>query len=410
MNVKEIKANIKSCKTLRFSISDGLYIKPNKNKKSGAWELRYTINGSRRFMTLEGSNFPEMTLTDAKALANNIKQQIKNGIDPLAERARRNEEHIITITDLFDDWYKGVSHKLKHPHIQLRYFNNEIKPQIGRLKITDVNARDIRSILQKAVSEGRPSIANKALLQCKQLFKHAQKLDLTTSNPAIAFNESDAGGSGQSRTRCLTLEELKSTFSTFRKHSDIFTRDNYIAVILLLALGIRKGELIASKWDEFNFDGLLWQMPKERSKTGVAITIPIPTELLSYFEELKVRACGSDYLFPARRASKRRAYISDDTLNHALAKMFGMKVDSNKKPYPNLLGEANVEYFVIHDLRRTCRSLLAELGIGNDIAERCLNHKIKGVAGVYNRYDYLEERRSALSTLADLVIPLTNDH
>ena len=100
--------------------------------------------------------------------------------------------------------------------------------------------------------------------------------------------------------------------------------------------------------------------------------------------------------------------MCENTLNHALAKMFGKSI--SKKSYPNLLEPRGIKHFTIHDLRRTCRSLLAELGIGNDIAERCLNHKIKGVAGVYNRYDYLEERRSALSTLADLVIPLTNDH
>ena len=407
MNNKEIKSKIKSCNTLRFSVGDGLYIKPNTKKDGGAWETRYSINGKRRFMTLEGSNFPEMTLADAKFQAAKITQQVKNGIDPLAERARKNEETIITVDDLFNDWFEGVTKKLKHPHIQARYYNKEIKPQIGQLRIEDVNARDIRSIVQKVVASGRPSIANKTLLQCKQLFNHACKLDITNSNPAFAFNDSDAGGAGQNRTRHLSINEIEILFNVLKQRSDIFTRDNYVAVVLLLTLGIRKGELIAAKWHEFDFIKNLWHLPKERSKTGVGITIPISADLLPFFEELKVRACGSEYLFPARKTSQRRAYISDDTLNHALAKLFGKKVDSNKQPYPNLLGNAGIEHFVIHDLRRTCRSLLAHLGTPNDVAERCLNHKIKGVMGVYNQYDYLDERREALNKLVQLIVPLS---
>jgi integrase len=141
-------------------------------------------------------------------------------------------------------------------------------------------------------------------------------------------------------------------------------------------------------------------LSEERTKTKASIKIPIPEQAIPLFEELKVRSCGSEYLFPSRRASKRRAYISDDTLNHALAKMFGLKVDGNKEPYPNILGAAGIEHFVIHDLRRTCRSLLAELGTPPHIAERCLNHKIRGIEGVYDRYDYFNERKEALETLS----------
>ena len=84
--------------------------------------------------------------------------------------------------------------------------------------------------------------------------------------------------------------------------------------------------------------------------------------------------------------------------------MFGKKVDSNKEPYPNILGEAGLEYFVIHDFRRSCRSLLAELKAPPHIAERCLNHKLKGIEGIYDRYDYFDERNNALSKLAQCII------
>ncbi|KJY93933.1 tyrosine-type recombinase/integrase [Pseudoalteromonas ruthenica] len=402
MNVKEIKANIKSCNTLRFSVGDGLYIKPNKGKHSGAWELRYTINGSRRFMTLNGSGFPNKSLAEARAEAAIIKQQIKNGIDPLAERARYAGAEIITFDDLFRDWYEGVSRTLKHPKVQLRYYEKDIKPLIGKLKVEDVNARDIRAIIQKVMNDGRPSIANKALLQCKQLFRHAQKLDITQRNPASAFNESDAGGAGKSRERALSFQEIETTLNVLRSNAQIFTRDNYLALVLLLIFGNRKTEITQAKWSEFDFDEQIWNLGT-RNKKETDIKIPLIDEVMPIFQELKVRACGSEYLFPARKLSKT-GHTCDNTLNHALGKMFGKAV--SKKEYPNLLGAEGVKHFTIHDLRRTCRSLLAELGFDGHVVTRYLNHKIKGVTGVYNRYDYLNERRLLTREMANKILPL----
>ena len=63
-------------------------------------------------------------------------------------------------------------------------------------------------------------------------------------------------------------------------------------------------------------------------------------------------------------------------------------------------------HFTVHDLRRTCRSLLAAQGTLGHVAERCLNHKLKGVEGIYNQYDYLEERKAALNILAKTIVTL----
>ncbi|AWX98940.1 hypothetical protein A8139_02210 [Marinomonas primoryensis] len=64
----------------------------------------------------------------------------------------------------------------------------------------------------------------------------------------------------------------------------------------------------------------------------------------------------------------------------------------------------DIPHFTVHDLRRTCRSLLAAQATPGHVAERCLNHKLKGVEGIYDRYDYLEERREALILLSQKVV------
>jgi len=136
---------------------------------------------------------------------------------------------------------------------------------------------------------------------------------------------------------------------------------------------------------------MLWHLPSGRSKTEVAIMIPLSQLAMKCLEELKIRSVDSHYLFPNRRVSKRFGHISPDTLNAALKKMF----DDGKMP---------VEHFTVHDLRRTFRSLLARFVVPGHVAERCLNLKLKGVEGIYDRYDYVDERANALSQLSDLII------
>ena len=66
-------------------------------------------------------------------------------------------------------------------------------------------------------------------------------------------------------------------------------------------------------------------------------------------------------------------------------------------------GKMPVDHFTVHDLRRTFRSLLASQTVPGHVAERCLNHKLKGVEGIYDRYDYLDERREALDKLSSFL-------
>ena len=403
MNNKQIDALIRKGEPVMLAIDTGLYLRIARGKPS--WVIKYSVANKRSQIALPEA-YPHCSIAQAKKRAAEIRSQVNIGVDPKSARKREQQEVVRNVDDLFNDWYKNdIEKRLKHPGIPLRIYRKELKKDIGELAIQDVNPRDIRTIIQRIMESGRSSTANQALMYAKQLFRHAVKLNLIIYNPAQAFTQSDAGGVSEGRSRALSLEELSKVFKVFSDHSDIFTRDNYLACSLLLLLGVRKGELISARWQDFDVKKKHWNMPAE-NKTGVAITIPLPPASIKWLEELYVRGCGSEYLFPSRRSSKRRAYISDDTLNHALAKLFGKKVDGNKQPYENLLGKAGIEHFTIHDLRRTCRSLLASLGVQGHIAERCLNHKLKGVEGIYNRHDYLEDRREALNLLSDQISPL----
>ncbi|PWI33075.1 integrase [Vibrio albus] len=405
MNNKQLDKLIKAGEPGRWAIGEGLYFRIASSGKP-RWEVRYSFDKKRKWFALPEC-YPALSISEAKKQAIDIKSKVKAGIDPQIEKKKAEQEVIRSVDDLFNDWFTtDISQRLKHPHIPKRIYTKEIAPVIGGLAISEVTPRDIRAIIHAVMNSGRPSIANDVLMYAKQLFRHGIKLDLVDSNPAQAFTMSDAGGLEKSRDRYLSLKELSIVFQVLRQYPAEFTRENYLACALLVCLGVRKGELIAAQWEEFDFTKQQWRIPENRSKTGVPLTIPLPNAVIAWLEELKMRSCGSEYVFPPRRASKS-PHISEDTLNHALAKMFGLKVRPGRTP-ENILGKAGLEHFTLHDLRRTCRSLLAANGVPGHVAERCLNHKLKGVEGIYNRHDYLDERREALTMLASQVAPLVN--
>ena len=398
LTVKKVEALIKAGgdKTKRYGDGGGLYlVVPHSGYPS--WMLRFTSNKKRREMTL--GKVSDISLRDARLLAAEKMKQVREGFDPLIQRKRAEQEKIKTVNDLFSDWYPSLEKRLKHPNIPKRVFLKDIAPHIGDIPLEQVNARDIRTTINAITAAGKPAIANDALNYCKQLFNHGMKLDLMQGNPASAFTVRDAGGVEKSRDRALTTEELKQFFSTAKDNPMSFTRDNYLACALLVCLGVRKSELCEAKWEEFDLEKAVWELPKERSKTNVGLSIPLAPPVLQWLEELKMRGFGSEYVFPSRRSSKN-PHMGADTLNRAITKLFGHEAGKKKQP-PNLMGD--IPHFTVHDLRRTCRTLLAQQGTLGHVAERCLNHKLKGVEGIYDRHDYFEERREALNKLAQRV-------
>ena len=395
LTVKKVEALIKAGgeKTQRHADGEGLYLVVPASG-TASWMLRFTSNKKRREMTL--GKVRDLSLANARLEAATKMKQVREGFDPLLQRKRAEQESIKTVNDLFEDWYPTLVKRLKHPTIPKRIYTKDIAPHIGEVPLDQMTARDIRTTITAINDSGRPTIANDALGYCKQLFNHGIKLDLLSSNPASAFTVRDAGGVEQSKDRVLENEELAEFFRIARENSTSFSRDNYLACALLVCLGVRKSELCEAKWEEFNLEEGLWHLPAERSKTNVGFTIPLAPEVLNWLEELKIRGFGSEYVFPSRRASKS-PHMGPDTLNRAITKLFGHEAGKKKQP-PNLMGD--MPHFTVHDLRRTCRTLLAKQGTPGEVAERCLNHKLKGVEGIYNQNDYLEERREALTTLA----------
>lgn len=409
INEDDVSALVDKAVPTFIAISEGLYLEVKKNG-TAIFVKRYQLNDKRKQMKIgvygdkkEGL----MSYGDALIKSIQLTQQIKDGIDPKLEADRKTRQNIKTVNDIFERFITKKSQKIESAHLLQRNYDKRIKPIIGHLPVERVSPLDIEEILDSVVAEGYPTVANKVLFLCKNIFRSAEKLGLIDKNPAAPFSSTeDAGGPELSREVILSKSDIKKAFWVFDQHPSIVPLSTRIGYALLLMFGTRKMELFSAKWEDIKMDSQTFTLFEDDTKTKSSLVIPIPDLAMPMLSDLKLIANGSDYLFPARKKSSRE-YISDDTTNHTLASLFGKKV-SPKEPGADYLGLAGLDYFTVHDLRRTFRSLLAHVGISDEIAEVCMNHAKRGTTRTYNRYRYFQERKVALNKLAELINPLIN--
>lgn len=398
---KEIKAWIRSGERFEGKADgNGLYLCYRKTYKYPVWRFRYKYSGLSRVMVL--GSYIDLSLAKARELTKELSARVSLGYDVAMEKKERkaealakieSEKNAIKLSDLASEYYqRQILPRWKHPDILRRRIDKDINPHIGHMKLEDIKPRHIDNMLKNIVDRGAPTIATDVLRWVRRMFDYAIKRQMIEINPCSAFEVSDAGGKEIPRDRWLTREELAIVLKTFRTSS--ISRQNEISFKILLALCLRKMELCGAQWSEFNFDKSVWHFPAERSKNGDAIDIPLCPTVVDWFIELKSMACGSTYVLPARKMQSRMIpHIQESTLSVALAKV--------RRALPS-----NITNFTIHDFRRTARTHLASLGVDPFVAERCLNHRIKGVEGIYNRHDYFEERKIALKKWCDLLVLL----
>jgi len=393
-NLTELKLKNLIKKGEAVAISDGggltfTLSERGAKRGQGSWVLRYTFNGKKKELTL--AKYPAISLKDARLMAEKERTRIAKGIDvaQVKQENKREEGKIYNFEAVTQTWLNAeiLASDIKHKNIPQRVITHNLLPVFTGRDIRTITHKQIDTLLTDIVARGAPTVANDVLHYLKRIFKYAVRKGLLEVNILWDYTAKDAGGTEKKRERYLKQEELAALFVAMRETRN-FGRQNEIAVHLLLMLCVRKMELLAAKWDDFNLEQGLWLL-NGNNKTGKELAIPLPMQAIPLLHELKVFACGSPYLFASRlvRQNQRFGHVSPDTLNLALTRLE--------------LGE--IEHFTVHDMRRTARTHLSILGVASDIAERALNHTIKGMEAHYNQYQFLRERKEALDKWADFL-------
>lgn len=359
------------------SDGNGLYLCYRESFASPKWRFRYRFAGKARAMWI--GSYAELSLAKARETIKLLSARVSLGYDVAGEKKERkadalakieSDKNALLVSHLATEYFeRQILGRWKHPDILRRRIDKDINPNIGHLKADEVKPRHIDDMLQNILARGAPTVANDVLRWTRRIFNYGIKRHILEVNPTTAFDISDAGGQEKARERYLDTGELEQLFAAMRLAKG-FSIQNELTMKLLLLLCCRKMELCAARWEDIDLENAIWHLTG--TKNGDAIDIPLPPVAITWFQQLKDMSFNSEWVLPARKMQNRMIpHIAESTLPVALA-----KVKTQMQ---------GVENFTVHDFRRTARTHLASLGVDPIVAERCLNHRIKGVEGIYNR-------------------------
>jgi integrase len=362
----------------------GLMVTKNGHK---SFVVDYRAAGRKRRMHLKFG----LTLSDARREAKAVMGRVAKGGDPLSERRKSEREKSETLKAIVEEYLAKEGGRLRTIDDRKNVLERLVLPKLGSRQINDITRTDIVRLLDRIADENGAPMADHTLAYLRRVMTwHAGRSD--TFRSPIVRGMARTRPSERRRHRVLSDDELRGVWRAAEASRSAF---GYLVQYLLLtatrrneAAHMRRGELSSGEWS----------IPQERYKTGLELVIPLSPAAQAVLDNVpKVGKSGfvftTDGRTPIAGFSKfKRAFD---------AKVFAelRKQDPDAKPLPN---------WTLHDLRRTARSLMSRAGVPSDHAERCLGHVIGGVRGVYDRYEYLPEKRRAFEALGALVERIVN--
>lgn len=398
---------------------------------SGAvsFRFRYTgAGGERRVMVLGEFGKGALSLADAHELHHQAQRELEKGLDPIEEREKRRQAAereraaragADTVGSLVEEfvhrelraerrdesrgtWVKTRAEARKRPEAAAallgysppdapaRRRKKGAKPlptflsKLGHVKAHELTKQQIIAFLDGIVDRGSPVMANRTYALLKQFFEWAAAKDRIPASPMAGVKA--PGGKEQPRKRLLTAEEIKTLWAAL--DSADMAEQTRVALKLLLVTAQRRGELTQARWDHFDLDAKVWTIPVELLKSAHSRrdrpephVVPLSNLAVELLRRLKALAGDSPVVLPAHASKRHAKGYSEGVLSRA--------VRQNAK-------HLGVAHWTPHDLRRTAATFMTRLGIPRLHVEKVLNHSTGDIAEVYDRYDYLPEKRAAL--------------
>ncbi len=203
---------------------EGLYLRFREKDAVPSWRYRYRFDGKQRVMNL--GTYVTLSLAEARRVAKELSARVALGHDVAGEKQEKKRvalvkieeaKNALTVAQLADEYFeRNILGRWKHPNIVRSRIENDIKPNLGKMRADAVKPRDVDSMLQTVIKRGARTVANDVLRWTKRIFDHGIKRHVLETNPAGAFDLADAGGKEESRDRWLTAEEIGKLFCAMK--------------------------------------------------------------------------------------------------------------------------------------------------------------------------------------------------
>lgn len=351
---------------------------------SGArsWMLRVVIGIKRREIGLGG--YPDVTLSQAREKARELREKVQDGIDPIEERRASKEQLKATQASrlLFDkaaeqflankqSEFKSKKHAAQWESTLKTYAS----PIIGDLPVSDIDINHIIRILEP-IWLTKTETAKRLRGRIESVLSWATVIGSRSGdNPARWKGHLDTALPKPSKVtkvkhhKALPWQEIGSFFKDLKQREGVSAK----ALEFLILTATRSGEVRGATWQEIDLDSSMWIIPAERMKADKEHRIPLSDEALKILNSLDKRG-DDDHLFQAPRGGE----LSDMSLSSILKRM---KVDA-----------------VPHGFRSTFRDWCAEhTNYPTAVAEMALAHTIGNkVEAAYRRGDLLAKRTNLM--------------
>ena len=390
----------------------GLKVMPSGHK---CFVYQYRMAGGRRAVTQRYTIGPYsvggrgLTMDAARKNAEQLERDVSSGTDPIArghvDAERKRAEKIA-----LENAQKGRVELVLAEHLnvlkkrpkKLRSFNEREQmlnreligtldnpgPWRGKL-VTEITASNVRNILKRAAARGSVGSTRNILAAIRPFFAYVISEEYRTDNPASDIDLKALGYEENARKRYLTPKELKDVWLAASRMPYPFGP----VYQLLILTAQRLNEVAGMRKSEFTLDNITpWKIPGERAKNGEEHIVHLSRQALDIIKRLPKSNANIDLIFTTTGKTPVSGFSKAKSV---LDKKSGI---TRKNGHPE---------WRTHDFRRTFATNAAEiLKIPPHITDKILNHKsgsIKGVAAVYQRAAFLEERASALDAWGNYV-------
>lgn len=369
----------------------GLYLLINPNGAKW-WRFKYRYTGKEKLLSF--GVYPEVSLSEARQQRDRARHLLRiEHCDPGEQRKARKRDARArtenTFAALAEAWYenKKPGWAAASAAKARQYLDSDLIPALGARPMPEIKRPELVAVLQKLEKRGAHDAAKKCRGWLANIFRYALVASVIETSPATDLDVIAAQAPKRRHHPHLPLSELPALL----KAMDAFNGSPEVlsALRMLLFTAARPGEVRGATWDEFDLDAATWSIPAERMKMRRPHVVPLPDQAVEILRAMRMITGKRTLAFPS--PFKPRDPMSENTLNQALARM-GYKGRQTG-----------------HGFRHLISTALNERGYNRDWIERQLAHGDENeIRAVYNKAEYLDQRRTMMQAWADYLGALKN--